>query len=649
MSYQVLARKWRPRIFREMVGQEHVLQALINALDHNRLHHAYLFTGTRGVGKTTIARILAKCLNCETGVSSEPCGQCSSCREIAEGRFVDLIEVDAASRTKVEDTRELLENVQYSPTRGRYKVYLIDEVHMLSNSSFNALLKTLEEPPPHVKFLLATTDPQKLPMTILSRCLQFNLKNMNPERIVQHLKYVLEQELVPFEESALWHLGRAADGSMRDAMSLTDQAIAYGSGKITETEVSAMLGTIDQAAVYKIVTALAAQDTRAALAAVDAMSEQAPDYANALAEILSVLHRIAIAQALPEAVDNSYGDRERILGFAQQIASEDVQLFYQVALLGRRDLPLAPDMRAGFEMVLLRMLAFKPQGVIDMPSKPLPASTTPATAKTVAVAQAPQVTSPMNSKPALSAATETAVTQPAKAIPPAQQQAVVEESLPLRDATVREAPTRASPVLKEPPPFDGPYDNASEETFVGSASDSYDEYAEAPAYLDVPNVEEVPDTKKPEAALPLVTAPQITLAKPLHKVPYGQAAPENWLEIYLGLGVTGILQSTVANCQWVKREGNQFQFVLDETNSTLYDPNHQQRLADLLTDYFVEPIKVIITPGKITAETPAMVAIRMRAERLQQAVDAIHNDPIVQQLIAQLGAVIYEDSIQPVG
>lgn len=654
MSYQVLARKWRPRIFREMVGQEHVLQALINALDHNRLHHAYLFTGTRGVGKTTIARILAKCLNCETGVSSEPCGQCSSCREIAEGRFVDLIEVDAASRTKVEDTRELLENVQYSPTRGRYKVYLIDEVHMLSNSSFNALLKTLEEPPPHVKFLLATTDPQKLPMTILSRCLQFNLKNMNPERIVQHLKYVLEQELVPFEESALWHLGRAADGSMRDAMSLTDQAISYGSGKITETEVSAMLGTIDQAAVYKIVTALAAQDTRAALAAVDAMSEQAPDYANALAEILSVLHRIAIAQALPEAVDNSYGDRERILGFAQQIASEDVQLFYQVALLGRRDLPLAPDMRAGFEMVLLRMLAFKPQGVIDMPSKPLPASTSPGMAQPVRVAPASQVAPAINSKPALAAATEAAIAQPAKVIPPTQHQAVVEESLPsrdatVRDATVREAPARTSPALKEPPPFDGPYDNASEESYVGNAGDSYDEYSQAPAYLDVPNIEEVPDTKKPEAALPPVTAPQITLAKPLHKVPYEQAAPENWLEIYLGLGVTGILQSTVANCQWVKREGNQFQFVLDETNSTLYDPNHQQRLADLLTDYFVEPIKVVITPGKITAETPAMVAIRMRAERLQQAVDAIHNDPIVQQLIAQFGAVIYEDSIQPVG
>ena len=262
MSYQVLARKWRPRNFREMVGQEHVLQALVNALDHDRLHHAYLFTGTRGVGKTTIARILAKCLNCETGVSSQPCGECSSCLEIAEGRSVDLIEVDAASRTKVEDTRELLENVQYAPTRARYKVYLIDEVHMLSGHSFNALLKTLEEPPPHVKFLLATTDPQKLPVTILSRCLQFNLKNMPPEQIVGHLSNVLGQEMISFDEPSLWLLARAAAGSMRDALSLTDQAISFGSGKLGEADVRSMLGTVDLSFVYELLEALAARATR---------------------------------------------------------------------------------------------------------------------------------------------------------------------------------------------------------------------------------------------------------------------------------------------------------------------------------------------------------------------------------------------------
>ncbi|EML7527422.1 DNA polymerase III subunit gamma/tau, partial [Pseudomonas aeruginosa] len=328
MSYQVLARKWRPRSFREMVGQTHVLKALINALDNQRLHHAYLFTGTRGVGKTTIARILAKCLNCETGVSSTPCGECSVCREIDEGRFVDLIEVDAASRTKVEDTRELLDNVQYSPTRGRYKVYLIDEVHMLSSHSFNALLKTLEEPPPHVKFLLATTDPQKLPVTILSRCLQFSLKNMPPERVVEHLTHVLGAENVPFEDDALWLLGRAADGSMRDAMSLTDQAIAFGEGKVLAADVRAMLGTLDHGQVYGVLQALLEGDARALLEAVRHLAEQGPDWGGVLAEILNVLHRVAIAQALPEAIDNGQGDRERVLALAQALPAEDVQFYY---------------------------------------------------------------------------------------------------------------------------------------------------------------------------------------------------------------------------------------------------------------------------------------------------------------------------------
>lgn len=649
MSYQVLARKWRPRVFREMVGQEHVLQALINALDHNRLHHAYLFTGTRGVGKTTIARILAKCLNCETGVSSEPCGQCSSCREIAEGRFVDLIEVDAASRTKVEDTRELLENVQYAPTRGRYKVYLIDEVHMLSNSSFNALLKTLEEPPPHVKFLLATTDPQKLPMTILSRCLQFNLKNMNPERIVQHLKFVLNEELVPFEESALWHLGRAADGSMRDAMSLTDQAIAYGSGKITEAEVSTMLGTIDQTAVYDIVNALASLDGRAVLAAVERMSEQAPDYASALAEMLAVLHRIAIAQALPEAVDNSHGDRERIMQLAQQLPSEDVQLFYQTALLGRRDLPLAPDPRAGFEMVLLRMLAFKPQGVMEVPTQALPQSTSPikptaaapvAVANVVAANVAPavaQVAAPVSA----AAPAPTAVTSPS----------VAATSAPV----VPPAPT-----IPEPPVFEGSYGNEPNDDYVPAPED---EYEPAPAHYEAPvAAPEVNEPKKPEAAQPPVVTTAVTsepatiiaeaakvhVPRTLRKVPYEQANPADWTEIYLGLGVTGILQSTVANCQMTKRQGNDFYFVLDKANSTLYDTSHEKRLADLLSDYFVEPIRAHIQLGEITAETPSLMAIRLREERLQDAISAIKNDPIVQQLIAQFGATLREETIQPI-
>lgn len=656
MSYQVLARKWRPRVFREMVGQEHVLQALINALDHNRLHHAYLFTGTRGVGKTTIARILAKCLNCETGVSSEPCGQCSSCREIAEGRFVDLIEVDAASRTKVEDTRELLENVQYAPSRGRYKVYLIDEVHMLSNSSFNALLKTLEEPPPHVKFLLATTDPQKLPMTILSRCLQFNLKNMNPERIVQHLKFVLNEELVPFEESALWHLGRAADGSMRDAMSLTDQAIAYGSGKITEAEVSTMLGTIDQTAVYDIMNALASLDGRAVLAAVERMSEQAPDYASALAEMLSVLHRIAIAQALPEAVDNSHGDRERIMQLAQQLPSEDVQLFYQTSLLGRRDLPLAPDPRAGFEMVLLRMLAFKPQGVLEIPTQALPQSTTPIK---------PAVVTPVVVANVVAANVAPAVAPAVVAAP-----ALVVNN-PSPSETTPAAVVQSAPTPPEPPIFEGSYSNVPDDDYVPADED---EYEPAPVYYEAPvaTAPEVSEPKKPEAAqppvvtaapvsavalatsevvlAPIVSAESIKVPAPktLRKVPYEQAAPADWTEIYLGLGVTGILQSTVANCQMVRRQGNEFFFVLDEANSTLYDVSHEKRLADLMGDYFVEPVRVHIQLGQVTAETPSMMAIRLREQRLQEAIHTIKTDPIVLQLIAQFGATLLEETIQPV-
>lgn len=662
MSYQVLARKWRPRIFREMVGQEHVLQALINALDHNRLHHAYLFTGTRGVGKTTIARILAKCLNCETGVSSEPCGTCSACREIAEGRFVDLIEVDAASRTKVEDTRELLENVQYAPTRGRYKVYLIDEVHMLSNSSFNALLKTLEEPPPHVKFLLATTDPQKLPMTILSRCLQFNLKNMTPERIVNHLKFVLEQEVIPFEESALWLLGRAADGSMRDALSLTDQSISYGSGKITQAEVAAMLGTLDQAAVYEIVNALASLDGKAILGAVQNMAEQAPDYANALAEMLSVLHRIAIAQALPEAVDNSHGDKERIMQLAQQLPTEDVQLFYQTALLGRRDLPLAPDARAGFEMVLLRMLAFKPQGVMDVPTQALPQSQ-----PRPAQVPAPQVSAPAT--PEVNAVTEPLAAPQAPATPqvapvsaPQVQPApVVEPAVQAQVATV----VTQVVAQQTPPPFDGAYDNAPEMT-----GDEYDEYAAAPAYLDAGDYSqapEVPEPKKSEApetqaSVLVETKPETKPATPpaavvddapyvpqvVRKISYEQATPQDWPEIYLGLGVTGILQSTIANCQLVARSGNEFQFIVDDNNSTLYDPSHQQRLSDLLSNYFIERVYAKIQVGKITAETPALLAKRHQQERYDKAVVAIKTDPIVLQLIEHFGATLREETIQAI-
>jgi DNA polymerase III subunit gamma/tau len=393
MSYQVLARKWRPRNFHEMVGQEHVLRALVNSLDRDRLHHAYLFTGTRGVGKTTIARILAKSLNCETaGVSSQPCGECSACREIDEGRFVDLIEVDAASRTKVEDTRELLENVQYAPTRGRYKVYLIDEVHMLSTHSFNALLKTLEEPPPHVKFLLATTDPQRLPVTILSRCLQFNLKRLPLTQIGEYLGRIIEHEQLEAEPAALQQLARAADGSMRDALSLLDQAIAYGAGAVREPDVRAMLGTIEQDHVVDLLRALAAADARALLDGVAHLAEQVPDFGTVLADLLSMLQRVAVAQTLPEAVDDTLGDRQMVMELADQLSPEDTQLFYQIGLIGRRDLPLAPDGRGGLEMVLLRMLAFRPADTAaggEGQAMPADGRPTPATRTRQAVSGAP--------------------------------------------------------------------------------------------------------------------------------------------------------------------------------------------------------------------------------------------------------------------
>jgi DNA polymerase III subunit gamma/tau len=360
MNYQVLARKWRPCSFEEVVGQQHVVQALANGLKHNRLHHAYLLTGTRGTGKTTIARILAKCLNCEQGITATPCGQCLSCHEITAGRFLDLIEVDAASRTRVEDTRELLENVQYAPTKARYKIYIIDEVHMLSAHSFNALLKTLEEPPPHVIFILATTDPQRLPLTVLSRCLQFHMKNLPPEYIGKHLCHILDRETITYEMTALQKLARAASGSMRDALSLLDQAIAYGNNQVKTTDVQNMLGMIESNLLLNLLNALINNDTNAVLTLISELAETGADFAHVLEELLSVLHQIALYKAVPEApCDLMDIDKEQLSELSQQVSSEDVQLYYQIALVGRRDLPLAPTPRSGFEMILLRMLMFR--------------------------------------------------------------------------------------------------------------------------------------------------------------------------------------------------------------------------------------------------------------------------------------------------
>jgi DNA polymerase-3 subunit gamma/tau len=616
MSYQVLARKWRPRFFREMVGQEHVLKALINALDHGRLHHAYLFTGTRGVGKTTIARILAKCLNCETGISSEPCGQCTSCVEISEGRFIDLIEVDAASRTKVEDTRELLENVQYAPTRGRFKVYLIDEVHMLSTHSFNALLKTLEEPPPHVKFLLATTDPQKLPATILSRCLQFNLKNMTPERIVGHLKHILEQELVQFEEPALWLLGRSADGSMRDALSLTDQAIAFGSGKVAETDVRTMLGTIDRPMIFNMVAALSQQDGKAVLQAVADLSEHAPDYHAALAELLSVLHRIAVAQTVPDALDNSFGDEQRVRELAALLTAEEVQLYYQLGVMGRRDLQYAADARAALEMTLLRMLAFRPQGVPEPPTRSLRASTAGEAVDTAKKSFEPAPPAAVGAAPAPNVAPPVAVAVAAK---------------PVSTPASTRAETAAIPVSTA-----APIRPAASAQLVGASQQSTAVQSRGSA-----------NGNAARAVVPEATAAVVSQRAPL-QVTLLELTPASWCDVAEALTLTGVARNIVINCALVAVKPELLTLALDEAQATLFNDAARERIAQALSDYFETRMKVDINVAALPSETAAQRRMRLREQALQKARADIEADPNVQLLMSQFAASIDYQSIAPV-
>ncbi len=655
-----------------MVGQTHVLKALINALDNQRLHHAYLFTGTRGVGKTTIARILAKCLNCETGVSSTPCGECSVCREIDEGRFVDLIEVDAASRTKVEDTRELLDNVQYSPTRGRYKVYLIDEVHMLSSHSFNALLKTLEEPPPHVKFLLATTDPQKLPVTILSRCLQFSLKNMPPERVVEHLTHVLGAENVPFEDDALWLLGRAADGSMRDAMSLTDQAIAFGEGKVLAADVRAMLGTLDHGQVYGVLQALLEGDARALLEAVRHLAEQGPDWGGVLAEILNVLHRVAIAQALPEAIDNGQGDRERVLALAQALPAEDVQFYYQMGLIGRRDLPLAPDPRSGFEMVLLRMLAFRPADADGAPRTPLKdlgiskATTDPANspvagaaspAPVAAVAAAPVVAAPVEAP----AAPPAAPSAPPAAVEVRVAEAVVEE--PAAAAEVVDLPWEepAPSLAAEPEPEPLAVEAPSVPPAVAVEAVVETVLEALPAALPVaPDEQDEQDDEPPPAddyyevdmdtLAYLDAAPEpdvVVVEEPLPAAKPATGLAAEWLELFPRLGLGGLTASIAANCTLVAADGDHWHLHLDPGQSALFNATQQRRLNDALNQHLGRTLKLEVTLQKPEQETPAQAAARRRAERQRAAEASIDADPLVRQLREQFAAVVRDGTIEP--
>ena len=408
MSYQVLARKWRPRLFEELVGQEHVSQALINGLEQDRLHHAFLFTGTRGIGKTTIARILAKCLNCDTGVTARPCGECAACVDVDEGRFVDMIEIDAASRTGVDDMRELLDSVQYTPTRGRFKVYIIDEVHMLSKSSFNALLKTLEEPPPHVKFVLATTDPEKIPVTILSRCLRFSLRRLLPDQIEAALSAICDSEKIEYESGAIERVARAADGSMRDGLSLLDQAIAYGGGKLVQDEVEKMLGLVEQRHISELIEHLSEGDAHKVLEVVENIHAQSCDPESVLASLAETLHRISVLHCVPDYRDRDRPDWAAVEGLAKRLSHESAQLYYQIAIKGSADLGLAPDPRTGLEMTLLRMLAFEPAhsagssggtGAKGFTGQTTKQEKVPKTAKAVSAPRAASDTAPAETAP----------------------------------------------------------------------------------------------------------------------------------------------------------------------------------------------------------------------------------------------------------
>jgi len=604
MSYQVLARKWRPRIFAEMAGQQHVLQALINALDNDRLHHAYLFTGTRGVGKTTIARILSKCLNCEAGVSSVPCGVCSACTEINEGRFVDLIEVDAASRTGVDDMRDLLDNVQYTPARGRYKIYLIDEVHMLSKSSFAALLKTLEEPPPHVKFLFATTDPAKLPITVLSRCLQFNLKNLSPERITEHLQFVLGEEKVPFEEAGIWSLARAADGSMRDALSLTDQAIGHGGGKINEADVSSMLGTIERSYVVDICKALSAGSGPDLLSAIARMAEQSPDYDAALVDVLSIWHQVAIVQTVPEGVDKGLASYSDVLSLSAEVSREDVQLFYQICLMGRKDLQLSADAKSGFEMVMLRALAFRPQ---NSPRGPALASSSQA------------------------AQTPTPDTNIAAPVPPE-----VEPSVKKSEAQVEEDRPPWEPLHSEQKPLASPNkeQEPSADKEIGSLTPIFN--------------------KKPPASIN--EEPSASFNKEVPSASFNEEqqmrlqdfTPDNWIQLRKQLTIVASLGEIASHCLYLGRSGSELRFMIDSNHNSLYDDAHQAQFSEALSDYFKTPVSVEISLGVAEQETPRAANLREKSERLAEAVETLNNDPAVVKFKQLFDGAVDERSVRPI-
>ena len=662
MAYQVLARKWRPQNFHTMVGQEHVLRALVHALDEQRLHHAYLFAGTRGVGKTTIARILARCLNCEEGVSSTPCGVCSSCVEITEGRFVDLIEVDAASRTKVEDTRELLDNVQYAPTRGRFKVYLIDEVHMLSTSSFNALLKTLEEPPPHVKFLLATTDPQKLPITVLSRCLQFNLKNMPAEQVAGHLRHVLTSETIAFAEASLWQLGRAAKGSMRDALSLTDQAIAFCGGDLTESAVNQMLGSIDQGKVVEIVSQLQQGNASELLKLIGELGEQGQDFTGALEDLLSLLHQMAICQVLPEAPVSVQFDRAKVKELAQQTSPADVQLFYQMGIMARKDLELAPDLQAGFEMALLRMLAFRPQqhagqmkitepqaqAQAQMPESIIAAEAVVESAAESLVEQVEQVKQVDESAAQGMPVTEMASVPDAPHEEPSVPEAVlVQEAVPVKET----APVQDSPPDLESPPWEEEPMQAQQPVF----NHAHEEQQGEPEPQLEPQLEQAaaaepalaPESESESESEPAV-AEGLMPAKSGRDWTLADLTQENWVKVFNDLNLSGMTHGIASNMVFAQRQGTKLQFTLQQGQSSMLNDTHQGRMREALEAMFGCNLELTINIGETQIETPFANRQRRETEHQQQAIIALENDANVASLTTAFNGQLDTNSVLPV-
>jgi DNA polymerase-3 subunit gamma/tau len=629
MSYQVLARKYRPKSFDSLVGQEHVVRALTHALEQKRLHHAYLFTGTRGVGKTTLSRILAKSLNCQGAdgqgdITAQPCGVCEACAAIDAGRFVDYIEMDAASNRGVDEMAQLLEQAVYAPSNARFKVYMIDEVHMLTSHAFNAMLKTLEEPPAHVKFILATTDPQKIPVTVLSRCLQFNLKQMPPGHIVGHLENILAQEQIEFDVPALRLLAQGAQGSMRDALSLTDQAIAYAAGKVTLDAVQGMLGALDHTYLVRVLDALAAQDGAALLAIADDMAARSLSWSAALQDLATLLNRIAIAQAVPSAVPDDVPGHEDILRLAQAFPPEDVQLFYQIVVHGRNELGLAPDEYAGFTMTLLRLLAFAPLDGESVHQPAMPAARSAVARPAASVAAPVPASAVVEAAPPQAQRTEARSTSPAMAALAAARSSRAKSAA--GTATAASVPATpaaaAAPALGERPSGPAPWD----EDFSPAAP------------VDMPDPAQK-KTDSPAAAIP-ASVPAATAR---------QGFAVDWPQLVRQLALRGVvhqlaMQSELLSCN---EEGNALIMRIRVPVDTLLSAGSSDKLTAALTEYFGRTVRLNAEIGAVSRSAHG-ADMAEQAERQRAAEQTMQDDPFVQTLMREFGATIVPGSIRPV-